>query len=158
MDGNNFGTFHATNPFGNEIETTTRWNTLIEILLESTIADMFSEIMSDYIPNSERNAEITAAAEQSGSSPASPDSANPVDGAENATQNKTWPSLEVTDYSLKEWPNSNKKPLCEIDTTAEAASQDCNVTTPVAALRTPSIHRNPSGSHTLTNSADRNPF
>ena len=48
--------------------------------------------------------------------------------------------------------------MCEIDTTEEAASQDSNVTTPVAAPRTPSIHRNPSGSHTLTNSADRNLF
>ena len=150
MDGNNFGTFHATNPFGNELETTTRWDTLTENLLESTIADTFSEILFDYIPNSEQNAEIPAAAEQSGSSPASPDSTNPVDGAENTTQNNTWPPLEVTDYSLREWPNSNKKPLCEIDTTEEAASQD--------HPRTPSIHRNPSGSHTLTNSADRNPF
>ena len=148
MDRKNFGIFHATNPFGNEIETTTRWDTLTENLLESTIADMFSEILSDYIPSSEQNAEITAAAEQSGSSPASPDSTDPVDGAENATQSKTWPPLEVTD----------KKPLCEIDTTEEAASQDSNVTTPVAAPRTPSIHRNPSGSHTMINSADRNPF
>ena len=158
MDGNDFGTSHATNPFENEIETTTRWDTLTENLLESTIADMFSEIMSDYIPNSEQNAEITAAAEQPGSSTASPDSTDPVDGAENATQSNTWPPLEVTDYSLREWPNSNNKPLCEIDTTEEAASQGRNVTTPVAAPRTPSIHRNPSGSHTLTNSADRNLF
>ena len=81
-----------------------------------------------------------------------------MDGAENATQNNTWPPLEVTEYSLREWPNSNNKPLCEIDTTEEAASQDSNVTTPVAAFRTPLIQRNPSGSHALTNSADRNPF
>ena len=90
MDRNNFGTFHATNPIGNEIETTTRWDTLTENL-ESTIADMFSKIMSDYIPNSEQSAEMTAAAEQPGSSPASPDSTNPVDGAEKATHSNTWP-------------------------------------------------------------------
>ena len=153
MNGNDFGKFHATNPYGNEIETMTRWNTLIEILLEPTIADMFSEIMSDYIPNSEQNAEI-AAAEQPGSSRASPDSTNPVDGAENTTQNNTWPPLEVTDYSLREWPNLNNGPLCEKDTTEEAASHDSNVATPVAAPRTPLIHRDPSGSHALTNSAN----
>ena len=39
--------FHATNPFGSEIETVTRWNTLTENLRESTITDMFSELMSD---------------------------------------------------------------------------------------------------------------
>ena len=89
MDENDFGTFHATNPFGNEIETMTRWDTFTEDLLESTIADMFSEIMSDYIPNSKQSAETTAAAEQPGSSPASPDSFDPVDGVETATQNNT---------------------------------------------------------------------
>ena len=66
--------------------------------------------MSDYIPKSEQSAEITAAAEQPGSSPASLDSTDPVDGAENATQSNTWPPLEVTDYNFREWPNSNKKP------------------------------------------------
>ena len=48
--------------------------------------------------------------------------------------------------------------MCEINTTEEAASQDSNVATPVAAPRTPSIHRNPSGSHTLTKGVGRNPF
>ena len=123
MDENNFGDFHATNPFGNEVETMIRWDTLTENLLKSTIADMFSELMSHYIPNLEQNAETTAAAERPGSSPASPDSTNPVDGAGNTTQNIAWPPLEVTDCSLEEWPNSNNKPLCEIDTTEEAALQ-----------------------------------
>ena len=141
----NFGNFHSTNPFGNEIETMTRWDTLTENLLESTIADMFPELMSDYIPNSDQN-------------PEKKDNTNPVDGAGNTKQNNAWPPLEVTDYSLEEWPNSNNKPLCEIDTTEEPASQDCNVATPVAAPRTPLIYRNPSVSHALINSADRNPL
>ena len=159
MDEINFGDFHATNPFGNEIENIIRWDTLTEGLLESTIADMFSEFMSDYIPNSEQNAEITAAAERHSSFPVSPDSTNPVDGAENTMQNNAWPPLEVTDCSLQEWPNSNNKPLCEIDTTEEeAALQHSIVTTPVAAPRTPMIRRNPSEYHASTNSTDQNPF
>ena len=59
------------------------WETLTENLLESTIVDMFSELMSNYIPNSEQNVEMTAATQQPGSSQASLDSINPVDGAEN---------------------------------------------------------------------------
>ena len=81
-----------------------------------------------------------------------------MDGAENTTQKTALPPLEVTDYSLEGWPNSNKKPLCEVSTTEEDASQDSDIATPMAAPRTPSIHRDPSGSHTLTNSAVRNPF
>ena len=136
----------------------TRWDTLTDDLLQPTITDMFSEFMSDYIFNLEQNMEMTAAAEQPGSSQASPDSTNPVDGTENTTRNNAWPPLEVTDYSLEEWPNSNNKPLCEASTAKETASQDSNVATPVAAPRTPSIHKNPPGSHALNDSADRNPF
>ena len=98
------------------METVTRWDTLTENLLASTIVDMFPEFMSDYISNSEQNVEMTAATGQPGSSQASPDSTNPVDGAENTTQNNAWPPLEVTDYSLEGWPNSNNKPLCEVGT------------------------------------------
>ena len=123
MDKKIFGEFHATNSFSNQMEAMTRWETLSEKLLESTITYMFSELMSDYIPNSEQNAEIKAAAEQPSSSPASPDSTNQVDGAGKISQNIECPPPEVTDYSLEEWPNSNNKPLCEIDTTEEAASQ-----------------------------------
>ena len=158
MNGNDSGNFHATNPFGNEMETMTRWETLTENLLESTIADMFSELIFNYIPNSVKMQKKTAAAEQPSSSPASPDSTNPVDEAENTTLNNAWPPLEVTDYSLRGWPNSNNKPLCEISTAEEAASRDSDIATPVAAPSTPSIHGNPSGSNTLINSADRNPF
>ena len=43
-------------------------------------------------------------------------------------------------------------------TTEKNASQDSNKTTPVAAPRIPSIHRNPLGSLAQTSSADRNPF
>ena len=153
-----FGDIHATNPFRNEMVPMNRWDILTENRLESTIADMFSELMSDYIPNSEQNAEITAAAERPGLSPASPDSTDPVDGAENTTQNDAWPPLEITDRSLEEWPNSNNKPLCEIDTTEEAAMRYSNVTTPVATPRTPMILWNPSGSHASTASIDKNPF
>ena len=67
MDWNEPRDFHATNPCS-EKETVTRWDTLTESLLESTIADMFSELMSDYIPNSEQNMEMVAATEQPDSS------------------------------------------------------------------------------------------
>ena len=74
MDWNELRNFHATNPFGSAMETVTRWDTLTANLLESAIVDMFSELMSDYISNSEQNVEMTAATEQPGSSQASPDS------------------------------------------------------------------------------------
>ena len=114
--------------------------------------------MPDYVSNSEQITEITAAAEQPSSSPASPNSANLLDSAENATQGNAWPPLEVTDYSLKEWLNSNNKPSCELSTAEEITSQDSDLATPLAALRTPSIHRDPLRSLALTNSADREPF
>ena len=66
--------------------------------------------MSDYIPSADQNTEMTTAAEQLGSSQASPDSTHPVDSTGNTTRSNAWPPLEVTDYSLEEWPNSNKKP------------------------------------------------
>ena len=150
MSRDNLRSFHSTNPFGND--------TLTENLSESTMTRMFSELMSDYVSNSEQNAEITAATEPPSSSPASPNSTNLLDSAENATQGNTWPLLEVTDYSLKEWPNSNNKLVSGMTTTEKNASQDSNKTTPVAAPRTPTIHRNPLGSLTQTSSADRNPF
>ena len=102
MDRDSLGNFHAMNPFGNEMETNIRWDTLIKNLLESTITELFSEHMSDYVSNSEQNAEITAAAGQPSSSPASPNSTTLLDSAENATQGNAWPPLEVTDYSLRE--------------------------------------------------------
>ena len=114
--------------------------------------------MSDYVSNSEQIAEITAAAEQPSSSPASPNSTNLLDSAENATQGNAWPPLEVTDYSLKEWLNSNNKPSCELSTAEEITSQDSDLATPLAAPRTPSIHRDPLRSLALTNSADRDSF
>ena len=114
--------------------------------------------MSDYVSNSEQNAEKTAAAEQPSSSPASPNSTNLLDSAENTTQGNAWPPLEVRDYSLREWPNSNNKPSCEMSTAEEITSQNSDLATPLAAPRTPSIHRDPLGSLALTNSADRNPF
>ena len=45
-----------------------------------------------------------------------------------------------------------------MSTAEKNASQDSDKTTPVAAPRTPSIHRNPLGSLAQTSSADRNPF
>ena len=158
MSRDNLRSFHATNPFGNEKAASIRWDTLTENLSESTMTRMFSELMSDYVSNSEQNADITTAAEQPSSSPASPNSTNLLDSAENATQGNTWPLLEVTDYSLKEWPNSNNELVSGMATTEKNASQDSNKTTPVAAPRIPSIHRNPLGSLAQTSSADRNPF
>ena len=150
MNRDNLRSFHATNPFGNDA--------LTEYLSESTMTRMFSELMSDYVSNSEQNAEITAAAEQPSSSPASPNSTNLLDSAKNSTQGNTWPLLEVTDYSLKEWPNSNNELVSGTSTAEKNTSQNSDKTTPVAASRTPLIHRNPLGSLAQTNSADRNPF
>ena len=104
---------------------------------------------------------MTTAAEQLGSSQASPDSTDPVVSTESTTRNNAWPPLEVTDYSLEEWPNSNKKPLYETSAAEETASQNRNHSTPVAAPRTPSINKNPLGSHALdinANRNDQNPF
>ena len=83
---------------------------------------------------------------------------NPVDGAENTTENNALSPLEVTDYSLEGWLSSNIKALCEVSTAEEAASQDSDIATPVAAPCTQSIQRDPSCSHALTNSAHQNPF
>ena len=152
--------FHATNPFSNVIEDATHWETLTDNPQVPTIADIFSELMSDYISNTEQNMEITAA-EQLGSSQSSPDSTDPVDSTGSTTQNNAWPPLEVTDYRLEEWPNSNKKPSYETSAAEETASQNSNHSTPVAAPRTPSINKNPLGSHALdinANRNDQNPF
>ena len=161
MNWNPPKSFHATNPFSNVIEDATRWEIPTDNQQEPTFADMFSEPMSDYISNTEQNMEMTTAAEQLGSSQASPDSTDPVDSTGNTTRNNAWPPLEVTDYSLEEWPNSNKKPLYEISAAEETASQNSNHSTPVAAPRTPSINKNPLGSHALdinANRNDQNPF
>ena len=83
MNRANLRSFHATNPFSNDA--------LTENLSEPTMTRMFSELMSDYVSNSEQNAEITAAAEQPSSSPTSPNSTNLLDSAENATQGNTCP-------------------------------------------------------------------
>ena len=105
--------------------------------------------------------EMTTAAQQLGSSQASPDSTSPVVGTGNTTRNDAWPPLEVTDYSLEEWPNSNKKTPYEISAAEETAPQNSNHSTPVAAPRTPSVNKNPLGSHALgidANRNDQNPF
>ena len=140
------------------MEASIRWDTLTENLSEPTITGMLSVILSDYVSNSNQNAEITAAVEQTSSSPASPNSINKLDSAENATPGITWHLLEVTDYSLREWPNSNNEPISGMSTAEENASENSSKTTPVAAPCSPSILRNPLGSLTLTSSAARNPF
>ena len=110
MNWNPPKSFHATNPFSNVMEDATCWEIPTDNQQEPTIAGMFSEPMSNYISNTEQNMEMTTAAEQLGSSQASPDSTDPVDSTGNTTRNNAWPPLEVTDYSLEEWPNSNKNP------------------------------------------------
>ena len=57
MNWNPPKSFHATNPFGNVIEDATHWETLTDNPQVPTIADMFSELMSDYISNTEQNME-----------------------------------------------------------------------------------------------------
>ena len=63
--------FHATNPFRRRTEATTEQN---ECRLDSAIAAVFSEAMSDFVPSQEQNAEIAVATSQPNSSRASPDS------------------------------------------------------------------------------------
>ena len=153
--------FHVTNPFGNIVGDATRWETLTNNSPEPTITDMFLEFMSDYISSTDQNTEMTTTAEQLGWSQASPDSTNPVDSTRNITRNNAWPPLEVTDYSIEEWPNSNKKPQYETSAAEETASQNSNHSTPVAAPRTPLVKKNPLGSHALdvnANRNDQNPF
>ena len=146
---------HATNPFRRGTEATTEQN---ECRLDSAIAAMFSEVMSDYVPSQEQNAEIAVATSQSNSSRASPDSTNPQDGAETTMQRNTWPPLEVTDYSLENWPNSNQGPTCEPSTADTPIEQNDTLTTPQADPRTAVVERNPSGSQEMTNSIGGIPF
>ena len=61
--------------------------------------NIFSEFVSDYIPNSEQNMKMVAAESQPSSSRASPDITNPAEGAEITMQSNSWLPLEVTDYS-----------------------------------------------------------
>ena len=147
--------FHATNPFRRETETTIEQN---ECRLDSAIGAMLSEIMSDYIPSQEQNTEIAVATSQPNSSRASPDSTNPQDDAETTRQRNTWPPLEVTDYSLENWPNSNQGPIHEPSTADTPIEQNDTLATPQADPRTMVVERKPSGSQEMTNSADRNPF
>ena len=144
---------HATNPFRRGTEATIEQN---ECRLDSAIAAMFSEVMSDYVPSQEQNAEIAVATSQPNSSRASPDSTNPQDGAETTMQRNTWPPLEVTDYSLENWPNSNQGPTCEPSTADTPIEQNDTLMTPRADPRKP--ERNPSDSQEMTNSIGGNPF
>ena len=150
--------FHTTNPFGSGIDAVTELNRANEGRVDTTIAAMFSEIMSDYVPSQEQNVEIAAATSQPNSSRASPDSTNQVDGTEITMQSNTWPALEVTDYSLENWPNSNHGPTCEPSTAHSTIEQISNLVTPKAAQRTPASWRDPSGSQALTRSIGENPF
>ena len=109
--------FHVTIPFASEIEMLSRSNASVEDAMCTMTANMFSEIMSDYMPNPEQNAE--------------------TGGAEITSQSNAWPPLKVTDYSLDEWPNSNIRPTCEQNTTNEAITQASDVATPAASPLTP---------------------
>ena len=128
-----------------------RPNASVEDAMSTMTANMFSEIMSDYIHNWEQNAEM-AATNQTNSSRASPDSANPADGAKHITQSHTWPPLEVTNYSLDEWPNANIRPTCGQDTTKEVITQASSIATSVAAPLTPITCRDSHGFQASANS------
>ena len=73
-------------------------------------------------------------------------------------QSNAWPPLEVTDYRLEGWPNSNHGPTCEPSTVEGAVTQTSDMVTPTAAPRTPGIRRDPPGSHALTSSVDKISF
>ena len=143
--------FHATNPFRRRTEATTEQN---ECRLDLAIAAVFSEAMSDFVPSQEQNAEIAVATSQPNSSRASPDSTNLPDNIETTTQRNTWPPLEVTDYSLENWPNSNQRPTSEPSIVNTPNEQDDTPMTPRAV----DVERNPPGSQEITNSVGGNPF
>ena len=151
--------FHATNPFRRRTEATTEQN---ECGLDSAIAAVFSEAMSDFVPSQEQNAEIAVATSQPNSSRASPDSTNLPDNTETTTQRNTWPPLEVTDYSLENWPNSNQGPTSEpsiVNTPNEQNNTPMTPRTdPRTDPRTVDVERNPPGSQEITNSVGGNPF
>ena len=146
--------FHTTNPSGSGINAVTELNGVNGSRADTTVAAMFSEIMSDYVPSQEQNAAIS----QPNSSRASPESTNPLDGAETTMQNNTWTPLEVTDYSLENWPNYNHGPTCELSAANSAIEQTSNLVTPTAAPRTQAIRKDPSGSQALTRSMGENPI
>ena len=124
--------FHITNPFGSGISTIIELNELNGSRTDTTIVAMFSEIMSDYIPSQEQIVEIAAATSQPTSSRASPDSTNPMDGAEITMQN-----------GLENWPNSNHGPTCEPNASNSTIELTSNLVTPVAAPPTLAIRRDP---------------
>ena len=100
-----------------------------------------------------------AAASQPCSSRASQDSTNTADGAETATQCNAWPPpLEVTDYCLEEWPNSNNRPTGEHDTTNEVIAQMNGIATPAVVPRSSKTCGDPPGSRASVSSENRNPF
>ena len=149
--------FHVTNPFASKIEKLGRSNASAERTMSTQTPTMFSEIMSDYIPNSEQNAEM-AAISQPNSSRASPDSATLADGVKNTTRSNAWPPLEVSNYTLDEWPNSNIRQTCRQNNTNEVITQASGIATPVAALLTPITCRDTLGPHAPASTEDRIPF
>ena len=147
MDQREAGTetsgFHTTNPFGSGINALTELDGINESRLDTTIAAMLSEIMSDYVSSQEQIVEIAAATSQHNPSRASPDSTNPLDSSETTMQNNTRPPLEVTGYSLESWPNTNHGPTCAPRAANSAIEKTSNLVTPMAAPRTPAIRRDP---------------
>ena len=75
-------------------------NASAEDAVSTMTINMFSGLMSDYIPNSEQNMEMVATGNQPNWSRASPDSTIPADDTELTMQSNAWPPLEVTDYGL----------------------------------------------------------
>ena len=62
---------YKTNPFASEIKTLGEVNASAEDAMSTMTMNMFSELMSDYIPSSEQNMEMVAAGSQPNSSRAS---------------------------------------------------------------------------------------
>ena len=150
--------FHTTNPFGSGITARFELNGVNGSRTDITIAAIISEIMSDYIPSQEQIVEIAAATSQPSSSRASPDSTNSLDGAETIMQNDARHPLEVTDYSLENWPNSNNGQTSEPNPANGTIELTRNLVTPVAAPRTPAIKKDPLCPQKLTRSIGENPF
>ena len=112
-------------------------------------------MMSDYMSNTEQSAEI-ASGSQPYSSRASPDSADPANGTEATPQSNAWPPLEMTDFGLSNWPNSNNRLRDASSTAWEILPKTTAKVTPEKAIETSSNQKHAQCSQTLTNSEDRN--
>ena len=148
---------HAATPFARNLETVPRSIAHTDDTTDAMIAKILLDIMPDNLSNADENAEM-ASASQPESSRDSLDSTNSMDGAEATRQSNVWPPLEITNYSLDGWPNSNNRLANEQTTTNEWIPQTSTSATPEKAPPKTATPRDSSGSHASTSSENKNLF